>query len=94
VTFLNARLVQAAAVAAGLTTLQHVALRDRPLPREARYALGVAAIWSGLLVATRDRHTHAAMLAAVAGAALPPTLGYARRRAWLRARRPAWLAAQ
>lgn len=63
-------------MAAGLTTLQHVLLVDRPLPRELRYALGVGAIWCGYFLA--ERRISAALIAATAGAALPPAIGYAR----------------
>ena len=88
-----ARLAQAAAVAAALTTLQHIWFADdTTLSREARYAMGVAAIGAGFVVACRDPDALAALFAAALGAALPPTIGYEARRRQMRAGRPPWQA--
>ena len=81
---MTSRYVQAAAIAASATSLQHILLVDRDdLPREVRYAMGVAAIVAGFAawaIPARAWEASGALLVAVGGAGLPVIAGYAARR--------------
>lgn len=88
------RLAQGAALAATITTLQHVALVDSgDIPREWRYILGVGAIIAGFAVAYPERRAVIALGAASAGASIAPLLGYHARRRLLERRPTPWRAA-